>query len=188
MTTILRTPWIGSEYHSQKHKVLFVGESHYSKNYFESSSTNENLTIQCVKEYCNGDWGNRTWGVLVSQFSKIFSTGNYARKDFFERVAYMNYIQHCMKEPSDNPFKYFIHNADYQLHFQNIVNQIQPDVVILFSKRIDELWSYEGCGITKFLEDKGIQYFSTGHLSRITSDGKLEIERVINKIHQCSPK
>ena len=179
---ILRKPWVGSEYSSQKHKILFVGESHYSVNYLEDSQKNEDLTIACVKQYCNDEWKNRTWGILVAQFCKIFGTERYARRDFFEKISYMNYIQHCMQYPGESPFKYCIHNNDYQTHFYNVLSGSKPSVVILFSQRIAELWDYKECGIANTLKESGIQYFPIGHLSRMKQDGKIKIDAIITKL------
>lgn len=181
--TTLRKPWVGSQYNLQQYKILFVGESHYSKEYFESCKDDENLTIECVEQYCRKEWKNQTWGNLISQFGKLFEVEKGQRREFFEKVSYTNYIQHCMKNASDKPFKYFIHNNDYQSHFYNTINNIQPYIVILFSQRIAELWDYEECGIKKFLEKKQIAYFCVNHLARINESTKLEIQNIINIIN-----
>ena len=85
--SIFRYPWVGYDYNSQKTKILFVGESHYSDpknpNAYDIEKENSNYTNQCIREYCDWKWGNRTWGNLVSQFIDVFGTGKYARSNFF---------------------------------------------------------------------------------------------------------
>lgn len=183
--TPLRKPWVGSEYESQKNKVLFVAESSYSKNHFDENKDNANLTIACVEQYSNYEWGNRTWDNMISNFGEIFGITageEKSRKKFFDKISHTNYIQHLMMHTGESPFNYYIHNEQYRQHLYNTIEEVKPDCVILISQRLNDLWAYEGCGIVQHLKDNKIGYYHTKHLSRISNVNKLEIQKIVQEI------
>lgn len=181
--TPLRTPWIGNEYQSQKHKILFVGLSFYSKEHFEAHKVNENSIVQFAMEYARGDWENRTMKSLITHFGRIFGitfSDAHSKQNFFDKISYTNYIQHCMSDPSEKPAKYYIYNEDYRQHFYNIIEELKPDYVILNTRTLHYWWV--GCGIVQFLKDKNIDYHHTKHLSRITNKDKIHIQTIVDEI------
>ena len=181
--TPLRKPWVGSEYESQKHKILFVAESSYSKNHFDECKHDANLTITCVEQYSNYEWGNRTWGNMISNFGEIFGITageEKSRKKFFDKISYTNYIQHCMTETNESPARYYIYNEEYREHLYNTIESLKPDYIILNTRTLHHWWN--GCGIVQYLNEKEIEYRHTKHLSRISNVEKLEIQKIVQEI------
>lgn len=119
-------PWVGKNYHSNKKKLLVVGESHYessenSEEYerkFNEYSEDRTLSRYCIYESAiNRDWINPTYDNL---HRSLLRTNDFNKNLLWENICFYNFIQRIMdyrkKERPEyvdfyNSWKVFIENV-----------------------------------------------------------------------------
>lgn len=137
MSQILFKPWVGSCYlkHNLGARILILGESHYG----DPGDEHENFTIDVVKL-----WGQEK---RLPFFTKISKTVlNYGasdflsdqdRFDFWENVAFYNYVQAIVGEgPRDRPSCAMWEKSESAL--QEVIENLAPQVIIVLGKELAE--------------------------------------------------
>lgn len=146
-------PYIAPKYGTAEFgKLLLLGESHYFEN---KEDDVRNLTSLVVKEHIEGKGK-----------SPFFRKAGYAfaRNDWREiwnKVAYANLIQSGLNDSKSKPTDEEINTI--KPAFKLLVNNLKPDKVIVFSKRMWEDWLPEdGWG-----KEKITSLFSNGKSSEL---------------------
>jgi len=136
-------PYIGAEYHSgfaNRHKLMVVGESHYNEP--DCEPCGPNATREVVESYLAG--------TKIPLYDYIFRASighqkSFTRDEFWQRVAFVNFIQCPMKTLSDRPTP-----DDWKAGiapFWDTVAELKPDLVFMFTAAWSHLPSLAPNGV-----------------------------------------
>lgn len=134
-------PWIGNQYENglRGAKVLILGESHYLWNKYGGRDESKNVVQQTIDQ----GPGNRFWHRVQIGFIGHVATAE-ERRDFWESVAFYNFIQKPMTSHRTRPTaKQWQFAAD---PFLGILDRLKPELVAVFGK-----------GVFSRLQDLGIE-------------------------------
>lgn len=146
-------PYVGKDFQNQKIKILFCGESHYleSKSIAKEDidkhghfigTVDENTTVSAIEGWLNDEYTMRFFSVIHSSFKKYFQDAE--KKDFYNKIAFANYIQNILINPRAGILPFIRNDEIYKTHFMKIVEDLQPTHIILFSSRLKPLFDYNG--------------------------------------------
>lgn len=150
------------------HKVLVLGESHYSSVPGEATPF---LTQEVVEWYNNLKKDKARWFSTFTKFSRALSgqldlpRGAEENKKLWEKIIFYNYVQEPMTAPRQKPTKQQYRDADKP--FFDLLEEKEPDRVIVWGKRLyynrplSGLKNYRGedCGE----EETWVYELSNGH-------------------------
>lgn len=145
MSNLFFTPWVGKNYLNSKEKILLIGESHYHG--FEYTET---FTNEIVEEFIEGS----PYKFYVNAGSLFYDD---ARK-IWNNIAFSNLIQKCFGNALEQPTTADKKNAG--LAFSELLRTLQPDKVVVLSKRMWASWLPDNEG-KKLSELKEGNRFST---------------------------
>lgn len=167
-------PYIGDKYEQGYHgkKVLVLGESHYCadddgntsiEDYPEwESLTNE--VIESFKEYLRGNKEHSNWMRTFTKFSRAFNNGDLPEEqiiDFWDHVAFYNYVQVPMVAPRQSPTEEQF--AKSEKAFGEILETYHPDIIIVWGQRLWTKLPYTGEYLPKentlINNGKGLYYY-----------------------------
>lgn len=124
-------PWIGHEYGKSSRwglKLLILGESHYVG---KPEHNTPRLTRIVVQGQMDGTRRNRFFTKIVGTLTGDSPVSLQARQDFWNSVAYYNYVQ----EPiADGPRKRPLpeHWSGAHAPFLSVLSRLKPDRVLVF--------------------------------------------------------
>ena len=129
-------PWIGKRYENRELfglRILLLGESHYG----EPGEENENFTIDVVKY-----WGQKErlrFFTITAKFLLGKGTGEWLsdneRSDFWEKVAFYNYIQELVGNNSRiRPTSEMWENA--KASFLLLCDVLKPELIVVLGKEL----------------------------------------------------
>ncbi|WP_344676346.1 hypothetical protein [Paraburkholderia graminis] len=143
--TVRFAPWVGEQYATEGFRglrVLLVAESHYGGKHGERPT----VTPEIVKALALGRKHPRATKKLKrhSHFAKIMTaTSNRCsaagfrgihRVDFWERVAYFNFLQEFMRDKRvEPPAEAWLRGAKA---FAEVLQVLEPELVVCFSSRM----------------------------------------------------
>ena len=148
---VLFTPYIGEKYQQgyQGKKVLVLGESHYSADENRNASLDDpTFTNYIVQEYINyqkGERGHSNWMKTFTRFVKAFYNRNLSANEivnFWERVAFYNYVQEPMATPRQSPTTEQFTKSEKA--FWEVLEVCQPDIIVVWSHRLWVKMPYTG--------------------------------------------
>lgn len=144
MSVVRFAPWVGAQYATEGFRglrVLVVSESHYGDSRYERPD----VTPELIKALALGLGHKRAQGKFGRHphYAKIFASLNNCstagifnreqRRDFWEKVAYFNFIQQFLpkirKEPPAGAW------ARGKPAFVEVMQVLQPELVLCFSSR-----------------------------------------------------
>jgi hypothetical protein len=132
------SPWIGDQFQSGLRglRLLIVGESHYGP---KNQNYDPGFTVNCVRNVVRGEWKLKFFGNLQSNLADAglgveSPTCLRARKEFWERVAFYNYIQEMISAPGIAPSTSAWERA--REPFREVLNELQPNCVLFACKRL----------------------------------------------------
>lgn len=142
-------PWVGDKYGSElsifREKILILGNSHYC-DICEDCGNRElhpdcvDFTKRVVRVYLDTSQKD-TWKKTFSTFVNCMlnkSTSNEERMEFFDSVAFYNYLQIAAGEDPYSTGQYDYTDVRYLEAFYEVVDKIQPDVVICWGNKVWE--------------------------------------------------
>lgn len=171
---VLFTPYIGEKYQQgyQGKKVLVLGESHYSADEEGNASLDDptftNYIVQEFINYQNGEREHSSWMNTFTKFAKAFHNGDLSANEivnFWERVAFYNYVQEPMAAPRQSPTTEQFTKSEKA--FWEVLEVCQPDIVVVWG---DRLWvkmpytgEYQPKENTLINKGKGFYYYKVGN-------------------------
>ncbi len=163
-------PWVGAKYENgilgydnnnailygttpnQGKKIMVLGESHYCAN--PQTEATKDITINVIKDLMNPLSEHEGYKNTYTKFAKSF-IGNIEynqknKEEFWQHVLFYNYVQTPITgtriAPSESQFQ------ESEKAFFEILSQYQPDLVIVWGKRLYTNLPQKG----KQLSDLGI--------------------------------
>jgi hypothetical protein len=137
-------PFIGENFHSQKKKVLLLGDSHYCNNGCKGSSIENchdccpNFTKDVVKEFLERGY-QQGKGKALPNFTNVYYGNNEVaegeRKNLWNTFAFYNFVQRSMPgEASENPIKEDYENS--AVAYFEVLEELKPDLIVVFGKTL----------------------------------------------------
>lgn len=130
--TLKWLPWIGSEYFKNEHRILFVGESHYSDASVESNFKHDDIhfTRNVIKDMGIKD---NNYNVLFFKNLKKLILNDKALDSeiMWSKISFYNFIQRPMFTNKERP-----KSVDYKngwMSFFELVKVMKPTKVIFLS-------------------------------------------------------
>ncbi len=144
-------PWLGENYFNSKTKMLIVGESHYynpisENDYSFKKHESIDFTQIVVKEIAiKRDLKDKRSATMYENFYRSIKTEGQSREEYWNSVAFYNFIQQPMHSIKQRPSQEMIAKA--WSSFKSVVDILQPDVVIFIGVKCCE-------GFNEFAKDK----------------------------------
>lgn len=139
MPSVTFLPWIGTRYQEGiwNGRLLILGESHYG----EEDAT---LTRTLTQDYCSSKMSHPYWTNIMQVVTGRHHS-ELDRNDFWQTVAFYNYVQSALDEPGDAPTDEMWSSAC--LPFNEVFSAIKPDRILVVSYRLWEMFDFGGsCG------------------------------------------
>lgn len=143
-------PWIGENYTRTKTKMLIVGESHYydpaSKNDYSFIKHQKiDFTQTVVKEIAiTRNIDDKRSATMYENFYRSIHTVEQSREDYWNSVAFYNFIQQPMHSIKQRPNQNMIAKAWNS--FKSVIEILEPDFVIFIGVKCCE-------GFNEFAKD-----------------------------------
>lgn len=147
MNQIKFKPWEGPNYCKSDFKILVLGESHYAEKFNKDAMINptdeiRNFTNTIVNKFLDFKKGNEKFEKWMNTFTKFSNVYMYKGKkidnlecqDWWNNVAFYNFIQVPMSSPRESPSKEDFENS-YNA-FVEVCEVLKPDFIILWGYRL----------------------------------------------------
>ena len=129
-------PWIGERYEKRELfglRILLLGESHYG----EPGEENEDFTIDVVRHW--GQQARHSFFTITAKFLLRKGAGEWLsdddRSDFWEKVAFYNYIQELVGSDSRiRPTSKMWQNA--RSSFLSLCDELKPELIVVLGKEL----------------------------------------------------
>lgn len=180
-------PWIGTRYSMRppNHRLLIVGESHYSNERdpaalepaIEAITMQPEYTRAVISECCiDEDWSNRTLGTLPKL---VFGTSSIQSHQLWHDVAFFNFIQRPMRYvPQSMERPSFTDFSDGWRVFAQVAAVLQPSCCLFIGVEASHSFGFAMCdhGSAKRTEKIGSTFARLAHVSH--SDRRMPIHFV----------
>lgn len=146
-TNIFFDPWIGENYGTDKatfhKKILLLGNSHYCEACNDCGNRDlhpdcTKLTNTVVNDYLDpshvASWKKTFSTFINSMLGK--STSEQERKNFFDSVAFYNYLQVAAGEDAYSTGNFNFAESRQLQAFYEVLNNVEPDVVISWGSKV----------------------------------------------------
>lgn len=136
MSNVKFLPWIGTNYKEgiKGKRILVLGESHYCANESEAVAT---LTQDIIKDLFDENSVHEGYKNTYTKFAKALVGEDLQfseREAVWNSVAFYNYVQFPISEARKSPTAEEFLNSEAA--FFNILNDLQPDYIIAWGKRL----------------------------------------------------
>ena len=135
MDNHLFKPWKGNQYGNQsifKIPILIVGESNYTDN-LEREKPHDTFTYRLISSIINASWKHRFFSNIQRTFVENADTED-SRKQFWNSVAYHEYIQDWLPKPGVPPTEKMWENG--KPIFKAVVAELKPKCILFVCKRV----------------------------------------------------
>lgn len=149
MKGVFFIPWVGSKYFKyglNGTRILVLDEAHLCSNNtdnfcegcdFHISCTLTNDSSERFIKYKNGGGGYESWMSAWTKFINIFfgeKVTNKCAVNFWESIIFYNYVQKPILAPQKLPNKKDYNNG--KSGFESVYNKYNPDIIIVWGKRL----------------------------------------------------
>lgn len=164
-------PWVGKSYHNGGifgKKIMALGDSHYG------TEQNANITREVLGWYLDKSVEREGWMNTYLKFERSLvgrETTAEESNDIWQSILFYNYLQVLLTQPreagTDKQYK------ESSAAFFQVMEQYQPDVLIVWSKRLWQKLPWEGWseGVSKNINgydiDNGCYTLSNGHKVKV---------------------
>lgn len=183
-------PWVGAKYENgilgydnnnailygktpnQGKKIMVLGESHYCAN--PQTEATKDITINGVRSYLEPLSEHEGWHNTYTKFAKSF-IGNIEynqknKEEFWQHVLFYNYVQTSVPQrgvpPSDTQFQ------ESEKAFFEVLSQYQPDLIIVWGKRLYNNLPQQGTQLPDLQISQGIYAGESSEVWSYTIGGK----------------
>ena len=135
-------PWVGKNYHNGGifgKKIMALGDSHYG------TEQNANITREVLGWYLDKSVEREGWMNTYLKFERSLvghETTSEESKAIWDSIAFYNYLQVLLTQPREAGTDYQ-YKASSTAFFQ-VMEEYQPDVLIVWGKRLWKKLPWEG--------------------------------------------
>lgn len=140
-------PHIGKDYRNQKFRILILGESHYfgeeDMQLFHKNNKHPhitNITQNVVKNYIQYKQGKAPFHRWMNTFTRFSNAtegktlSNSETVDFWERIAFYNFVQFPISGPRIAPTaEQFVQSKET---FKKVLKDLNPHLVVFWGFRL----------------------------------------------------
>jgi hypothetical protein len=125
-------PFIGENYEGQEHKILMLGESHYTHD--QNEQQDKNGTIKVISDWLNDDAVKQQFRFFGELLKVLYGKVDNA-KEQFGNICFYNYVQKWV-QTGTKPTAEMWKSAEEP--FKEVVRKLIPDSVFCFGIRMWE--------------------------------------------------
>lgn len=168
-------PWVGENYETGIHqgkKLLILGESHYCAN--SETKATEDITIKVIEDLLDPFSEHEGYKNTYTKFAKAVvgekQFSDETKKEFWQHVIFYNYVQTAISGARIAPTAEQFKNSEQA--FFEIISQYQPDLIIVWGKRLYNNLPQQGTQLPDLQISQGIYAGESSEVWSYTIGGK----------------
>ena len=168
-------PWVGENYETGIHqgkKLMILGESHYCAN--PETEAIEDITIKIIEDLLDPFSEYEGYKNTYTKFAKAVvgekQFSDETKKEFWQHVIFYNYVQTAISGARVSPTTEQFRNSEQA--FFEIISQYQPDLIIVWGKRLYNNLPQQGTQLPDLQISQGIYAGESSEVWSYTIGGK----------------
>lgn len=168
-------PWVGENYETGIHqgkKLMILGESHYCAN--PETEVTEDITIKVIEDLLDPFSEHEGYKNTYTKFAKAVvgekQFSDETKKEFWQHVIFYNYVQTAISGARVSPTTEQFRNSEQA--FFEILSQYQPDLIIVWGKRLYNNLPQQGTQLPDLQISQGIYAGESSEVWSYTIGGK----------------
>lgn len=168
-------PWVGENYETGIHqgkKLMILGESHYCAN--PETEATEDITIKVIEDLLDPFSEHEGYKNTYTKFAKAVvgekQFSDETKKEFWQQVIFYNYVQTAISGARVSPTTEQFRNSEQA--FFEIISQYQPDLIIVWGKRLYNNLPQQGTQLPDLQISQGIYAGESSEVWSYTIGGK----------------
>lgn len=168
-------PWVGENYENGIHKgkkLMILGESHYCAN--PETEATEDITIKVIEDLLDPFSEHEGYKNTYTKFAKAVvgekQFSDETKKEFWQHVIFYNYVQTAISGARVSPTTEQFRNSEQA--FFEILSQYQPDLIIVWGKRLYNNLPQQGTQLPDLQISQGIYAGESSEVWSYTIGGK----------------
>lgn len=168
-------PWVGENYETGIHqgkKLMILGESHYCAN--PETEATENITIKIIEDLLDPFSEHEGYKNTYTKFAKAVvgekQFSDETKKEFWQHVIFYNYVQTAISGARVSPTTEQFRNSEQA--FFEIISQYQPNLIIVWGKRLYNNLPQQGTQLPDLQISQGIYAGESSEVWSYTIGGK----------------
>jgi hypothetical protein len=168
-------PWVGENYETGIHqgkKLMILGESHYCAN--PETEATEDITIKVIEDLLDPFSEHEGYKNTYTKFAKAVvgekQFSDETKKEFWQHVIFYNYVQTSISGARLSPTTEQFRNSEQA--FFEIISQYQPDLIIVWGKRLYNNLPQQGTQLPDLQISQGIYAGESSEVWSYTIGGK----------------
>lgn len=168
-------PWVGENYETGIHqgkKLMILGESHYCAN--PETKATEDITIKVIEDLLDPFSEHEGYKNTYTKFAKAVvgekQFSDETKKEFWQHVIFYNYVQTAISGARVSPTTEQFRNSEQA--FFEIISQYQPDLIIVWGKRLYNNLPQQGTQLPDLQISQGIYAGESSEVWSYTIGGK----------------
>lgn len=168
-------PWVGENYETGIHqgkKLMILGESHYCAN--PETEATEDITIKVIEDLLDPFSEHEGYKNTYTKFAKAVvgekQFSDETKKEFWQHVIFYNYVQTAISGARVSPTTEQFRNSEQA--FFEIISQYQPDLIIVWGKRLYNNLPQQGTQLPDLQISQGIYAGESSEVWSYTIEGK----------------
>lgn len=168
-------PWVGENYETGIHqgkKLMILGESHYCAN--PETEATEDITIKIIEDLLDPFSEYEGYKNTYTKFAKAVvgekQFSDETKKEFWQHVIFYNYVQTAISGARVSPTTEQFRNSEQA--FFEIISQYQPDLIIVWGKRLYNNLPQQGTQLPDLQISQGIYAGESSEVWSYTIGGK----------------
>ena len=168
-------PWVGENYETGIHqgkKLMILGESHYCAN--PETEAIEDITIKIIEDLLDPFSEYEGYKNTYTNFAKAVvgekQFSDETKKEFWQHVIFYNYVQTAISGARVSPTTEQFRNSEQA--FFEIISQYQPDLIIVWGKRLYNNLPQQGTQLPDLQISQGIYAGESSEVWSYTIGGK----------------
>lgn len=168
-------PWVGENYETGIHqgkKLMILGESHYCAN--PETEATEDITIKVIEDLLDPFSEHEGYKNTYTKFAKAVvgekQFSDETKKEFWQHVIFYNYVQTAISGARVSPTTEQFRNSEQA--FFEIISQYQPNLIIVWGKRLYNNLPQQGTQLPDLQISQGIYAGESSEVWSYTIGGK----------------
>jgi hypothetical protein len=168
-------PWVGENYETGIHqgkKLMILGESHYCAN--PETEATEDITIKIIEDLLDPFSEHEGYKNTYTKFAKAVvgekQFSDETKKEFWQHVIFYNYVQTAISGARVSPTTEQFRNSEQA--FFEIISQYQPNLIIVWGKRLYNNLPQQGTQLPDLQISQGIYAGESSEVWSYTIGGK----------------
>lgn len=168
-------PWVGEKYEKgikYGKKIMILGESHYCAN--PETEATKDITIKVIEDLLDPFSEHEGYKNTYTKFAKAVvgekQFSDETKKEFWQHVIFYNYVQTAISGARVSPTTEQFRNSEQA--FFEIISQYQPDLIIVWGKRLYNNLPQQGTQLPDLQISQGIYAGESSEVWSYTIGGK----------------